>query len=116
MEAQEFLLQLFAILIAARVFAELASRLQSPSVIGELLAGVVLGPSLLGWIEPGEAIHLLAQVGIILLLFEVGIETDLRQLAGSGVKSLIVATVGFTLPFALGFAVGYWGFGMSLLV
>ena len=116
MDSQDFLLQLLAILIAARVFAELASRLQSPSVIGELVAGIVLGPSLLGWIEPGEAIHLLAEVGIILLLFEVGLETDVRQLAQSGVKSLVVATVGFVLPFVLGFSVSFWGFGLSLLV
>ena len=116
MEAQAFLLQLLAILIAARAFAELASRLQAPSVIGELLAGIVLGPSLLGWIEPGESIQRLAEVGIILLLFEVGLDTDARKLAESGAKSLIVAMVGFILPFALGFAVGYWGFGLSLLV
>jgi hypothetical protein len=54
------------------VFAELATRLKSPAVIGELFAGVVLGPSLLGWVEPTEAIRLMAGIGIILLLFEVG--------------------------------------------
>jgi Kef-type K+ transport system membrane component KefB len=116
MEPQDFLLQMLAILIAARVFAELASRLGAPSVIGELLAGIVLGPSILGWIDPGEAIRLLAEVGVILLLFEVGLETNLRQLAGAGVKSLTVATVGFVLPFLLGYAVASQGFGMSQLV
>lgn len=115
-DAPDFLLQLLAILIAARVFAELASRLGSPAVIGELFAGIVLGPSLLGWIEPGQAIALLAEVGIILLLFEVGLETDLRQLARSGIRALTVATIGFVAPFFLGFAVAYWVFGLSLLV
>lgn len=116
MEIHTFLLFLLIILVAARVFAELAVRLGSPSVIGELVAGVVLGPSLLGWIEPFEAIKLLAEIGIIMLLFEVGLETDLMRLARSGWKSLIVATGGFVLPFVFGFAMGYGVFGLSLLV
>ena len=116
MEIHTFLLFLLIILVAARVFAELAVRLGSPSVIGELVAGVVLGPSLLGWVEPFEAIKLLAEIGIILLLFEVGLETDLMRLARSGWKSLIVATGGFVLPFVLGVALGYGVFGLSLLV
>ncbi len=69
METHDFFLYLLIILLAARIFAELATRLQTPSVIGELFAGVVLGPSLLGWIEPVEAIKLMAEIGIILLLF-----------------------------------------------
>ena len=73
METHEFFLSLVIILVTARVFAELAVRMQIPSVIGELFAGVVLGPSLMGWIEPVEAIKLLAEIGIILLLFEVGL-------------------------------------------
>jgi Kef-type K+ transport system membrane component KefB len=60
METHDFFLYLLVILLTARVFAELATRLQAPSVIGELFAGVVLGPSLLGWIEPVEAIKLMA--------------------------------------------------------
>jgi len=116
METHDFFLYLLVILLTARVFAELATRLQAPSVIGELFAGVVLGPSLLGWIEPVEAIKLMAEIGIILLLFEVGLETDVKRLVRSGLKSLIVAIAGFVLPLALGFALGYWGFGLSLLV
>jgi Kef-type K+ transport system membrane component KefB len=73
-EVNTFLQVLLIILVTARVFAELAARMKSPTVIGELIAGVVLGPSLLGWIEPYEAIKLLAEIGIILLLFEVGLQ------------------------------------------
>jgi Kef-type K+ transport system membrane component KefB len=62
METHDFFLYLLVILLTARVFAELATRLQVPSVIGELFAGVVLGPSLLGWIEPFEAIKLMAEI------------------------------------------------------
>ena len=87
MEVHSFFLHLLIILLTARIFAELASRMQSPSVLGELLAGVVLGPSLLGWIEPYEALKLLAEIGIILLLFEVGLETNLMRLVHSGGQS-----------------------------
>ena len=116
METHDFFLYLLVILLTARVFAELATRLHVPSVIGELFAGVVLGPSLLGWIEPVEAIKLMAEIGIILLLFEVGLETDVKRLVRSGLKSLVVAIAGFVLPLVLGFALGYWIFGLSLLV
>jgi len=116
MNSQTFLLQLLAILVASRIFAEIAMRLKTPSVIGELLAGVILGPSLLGWIEPTQTFRLLAEIGIILLLFEVGLETDVMQLVRAGGKSVIVAISGFVLPFALGFALCYWGFGLAMLV
>ena len=115
MESANFLLQLLAILLAARVFAEIASRLQAPPVIGELVAGIVLGPSLLGLIEPTNTIKLLAEIGIILLLFEIGLETDLRQLARSGGRSLTVAIGGFVLPFAFGFLVSRYLLHLDML-
>jgi len=116
METHEFFLYLLVILLTARVFAELATRMRAPSVIGELFAGVVLGPSLLGWIEPAEAIRLMAEIGIILLLFEVGLGTDVKRLARTGLKSFVVAIAGFILPLVFGFALSYWVFGLSLLV
>ena len=116
MEVHNFFLTLLIILLTARVFAELATRLQSPSVIGELFAGVLLGPSLLGWIEPTEAIRLMAGIGIILLLFEVGLETDVKRLIRTGLESIVVALAGFILPFLFGFGLAYWLFELPLLV
>ena len=116
MPTHDFFLYLLVILLTARVFAELAIRMQAPSVIGELFAGVVLGPSLLGWIEPVETIKLMAEIGIILLLFEVGLETDVKRLIRTGLKSFVVALVGFVLPLVLGFSLGFWVLGLSLLV
>ena len=115
MEVHTFFLILMAVLLTARLFGELASRLHTPPVIGELLAGIVLGPSLLGWIEPTEVIKLLAEIGIIMLLFEVGLETDVRQLARTGGKSLVVAIAGFALPFLFGFGISRWALGLELL-
>lgn len=116
MEASAIFLQLALILLAARIAAEAATRLGAPSVIGELVAGVILGPSLLGWLEPTELIRLLAEIGIILLLFEVGLDTDLSRLAKSGARSAVVALGGFFVPFALGYGTSRYLFGQDLLM
>lgn len=116
MEVHAFFLILLVILVAARLLGELAARLHAPSVIGELAAGVLLGPSLLGWVEPTSVIKLLAEIGIILLLFEVGLETDVMRLVKTGGKSLAVAFAGVVFPFLLGFGASRWFFGQELLV
>ena len=116
MDTHTFFLHLLLILLTARVLAEIAFKLKSPSVIGELTAGVLLGPSLLGWLEPSLAIKLMAEIGIILLLFEVGLETDLKRLTRTGEKSVFVALTGFVLPLLFGFLLSYWLFELSLLV
>jgi Kef-type K+ transport system membrane component KefB len=101
------------VLIAARLLSETVARFGIPSVIGELLAGLLIGPSLFGWVSPDTTMKLLAEIGIILLLFEVGMDTDLSRLARSGSKPVVVAVLGFTLPFALGYGVSTWLFGLS---
>ena len=116
METHDYLLILLGILLTARIFAELATRLNIPSVIGELLAGVVLGPSLLGWIEPQETILLLAEIGIILLLFKVGLETDVHRLINAGGKSVVIALAGFVMPFLLGMGLSHYLFDLPMLV
>lgn len=116
MDTHTFFFHLLLILIASRLLAELAVRFQAPAVLGELAAGIILGPSLLGWIEPTTTIQLLAEIGIILLLFKVGIETDIRRLIHAGRQSLIVAMGGFFMPLVSGFALAYWIFGLSALV
>ena len=115
MQAHTFFLYLLIILLSARLFAEIAVRLKSPSVMGELFAGIVIGPSLFGWIEPVEALKLMAEIGIILLLFEVGLGTDLKKLISSGKKSTLVASTGFVIPLLLGFSIGYYFFDLTLL-
>lgn len=116
METHTFLAQLLLILIVSRLLAELAAHLQAPAVLGELLAGVLLGPSLLGWIAPTTTIQLLAEVGIILLLFKVGIDTDVRRLVRAGRYSFVVAMGGFLMPLIAAFVLGYGLFGLSPLV
>ena len=104
MEAHVFFLQLALILISARILAEIANRLGIPTVIGELTAGIILGPSLLGWLEVTLQLQLMAEIGIILLLFKVGLETDLDRLTAAGRSAVSVALVGFAMPFLMGYA------------
>lgn len=115
MEVHVFLLQLALVLMTARLFGEVAVRWGMPPVIGELMAGIVLGPSLFGIVQVSETLHFLAEIGIILLLFEVGLDTEINRLARAGGKALTVAIGGFVLPFVLGFGLSYYTFGMSLL-
>jgi Kef-type K+ transport system membrane component KefB len=114
-EVHTFFLHLLIILLAARFCAELAAFIRIPSVVGELLAGILLGPTAFGWLEPDPVIRMLAEIGIILLLFEAGLETDVRQLVKVGGKASVVALSGFVWPFVLGFAISYWLFERALL-
>ncbi len=100
------LLEILVILIAAKAAAELAERIKVPAVLGEIVAGVLIGPSVLGLVEatgPGSgALRVLAEIGVILLLLEVGMEMDLGELGAVGKASLLVALAGIVVPFALG--------------
>jgi len=107
---EHFFLVLIAILLTAKLLGELAERLHQPAVLGELIAGVILGGSALGVLpatgEITEFVELLAEVGVAVLLFEIGLETDLKELFRVGVSASTVAVVGVAAPFLLGFL--YW--------
>ncbi|MEK7381655.1 MAG: cation:proton antiporter [Elusimicrobiota bacterium] len=109
-EIVRFLAQLLLILLSAKIFGEIAERLGQPSVLGELVGGVILGTGLISFFKPNDPIlGLMSEVGIILLLFETGIHSDLGQLLKAGPTSMAVATVGVAAPFALG-----WGLMTAL--
>jgi Kef-type K+ transport system membrane component KefB/glycine cleavage system regulatory protein len=101
----EVLLDLLVILLAAKVGAEIADRVGAPSVVGEILAGILIGPSAFGLIGGDAVLPVFAEIGVILLLLEVGLEMDLGELAKVGRSSMQVAIVGVVLPFAAGYAV-----------
>ncbi len=115
MDVTDFFLKLLVILVSAKVFAEVFSRLGVPSVLGEVVAGLVIGPSVLGFVSPDATLHLIAEIGILLLLFEVGLETDVGQLVKEGVRSALVAVTGVVVPGVLGFWVSYCFFGMAVI-
>ena len=101
--ADTFLLELFAIFVWAKAFAELFEQLSLPAVLGEILAGVILGPHLTGLVVPSDSVISLSEVGAIFLLFTVGLETRPGDLIKVGRQSLRVAVAGVVVPFLLGF-------------
>jgi len=112
---ERFLLLLAVMLISAKLLGELAERIGQPAVIGELIAGVLLGPSVVGFVDPSlPSLHLIAEIGVVLLLFGIGLETDLKRLLSVGGAALTVAVVGVVLPFVLGYAVSR-ALGLALL-
>jgi Kef-type K+ transport system membrane component KefB len=106
MEFAHILLMLVVMLAAAKLLAELGERASQPAVLGELLAGLILGDSLLRLVNPkDEILHILAELGAVLLLFEIGLESDITELFRVGWRSLWVAVIGVVTPAVLGFGV-----------
>lgn len=97
------LLALFVMLAAAKLMAEVFERLNQPAVVGEILAGVLIGPSLLGWVEPSDLITILAEIGVIFLLFTVGLETKPQAIFQVGKRAVLVGVLGVVLPFVAGY-------------
>ena len=116
LDVPQFLGLLVVMLGTAKLLGALAQRIGQPAVLGELVAGVLLGMSAAGLVDPkNEVLHVLAELGVVILLFEIGLETDLRKLLQVGGSSAVVALVGVALPFALGYAV-CWFLGLGNLV
>ncbi len=104
MEFAHILLMLVVMLAVAKLLAELSERVSQPAVLGELLAGLILGDSLLRLVDPhNEILHVLAEMGAVLLLFEIGLESDVTELFRVGWRSLWVAIIGVVTPAVLGF-------------
>ena len=104
------LLSLFIIIASAKIMAEIFERLRQPAVVGEILAGVVIGPSLLGWVQPTDLLSIIAEIGVIFLLFLVGLETKPQDIFRVGRKAMTVAVLGVILPFIAGYFIAVlWG-------
>jgi Kef-type K+ transport system membrane component KefB len=109
----QLLLVLAAVLLTTRSLSALAEKIGQPAILGELVGGILLGGSALGILDPNEtAIHMLAQLGLLILLFEIGLATDLRSLINVGGTAAVVAVGGVVLPFAFGY-VALSAFGVS---
>lgn len=100
---EPFLLDLIIILFTAKVFGDVAKRVGIPVVLGELLGGAIIGVYGLGFLDISPIIHLLGQIGLIILLFEIGLETDIAELVKLGPRSMAVAAVGIIVPLAGGY-------------
>ena len=100
---EQLLLDLLLIFVATKIGGEIFERVRLPSVLGEILAGIALGPYALGWIELTDTINSFAELGIIFVLFRAGLETSPRDLLHIGRKAMQVTAAGMLLPFVLGF-------------
>jgi Na+:H+ antiporter len=101
----EILIQLFAILVATKVGHEVFRRIGQPAIVGEILGGVVAGPAVLGVYEINEGTRLFAEIGVVLLLFQVGLATRLHELMRVGLTALVVAVLGVAFPFVAAFII-----------
>ena len=105
-EFEALLLALVATIAATKIFGEIAQRLGQPAVLGELIAGIVLGGSVLAVLDPTQPVmHAFAELGVLILLFEIGLHTDLRALARVGSVALTVGIVGVVVPLFAGIAI-----------
>ncbi len=115
------LLQIITIILAARVLGTLFRKIGQPAVIGEIVAGIALGPSLLGWVWPDAMAFLfpanslgnlqfLSQIGLLLFMFVIGMELDTKSIRNKAQEAIIISHASIVIPFALGVAASYWLF------
>jgi Kef-type K+ transport system membrane component KefB/glycine cleavage system regulatory protein len=105
-DVNSVLVDILVVLVAAKIAAEIADRINVPAVVAEIVAGVIVGPSVFGFVDANAVINTLAQLGVILLLLEVGMEMDLRELRSVGRASIAVAVVGVIVPMVTGTIAG----------
>ena len=100
------------ILIAAKLCGILASKLRAPQVVGEIIAGLLIGPSLLGLVSESTFLVDMAEIGVVLLMFFAGLETNLQDLKKTGWKAFVIAVAGVTVPLAAGSVLYFLYYGM----
>lgn len=102
MEAYAVFKDLAIIIIAAKVCGILARKLKAPQVVGMIIAGLLIGPSVLGWVEQTDFLTQMAEIGVILLMFSAGLETDLKELVKTGPIATLIACAGVAVPLVMG--------------
>jgi Kef-type K+ transport system membrane component KefB len=113
------LLQVIIILIAARVFGLIARKLRFQSVVGEMIAGIFLGPSFLGWVSPAffsflfpadslQSLQFLSQVGLMLFMFVIGMELDIREVRHRAKEAVVISHASILFPYVLGILLAYF--------
>lgn len=114
MESYSILKDLAIIIIAAKLFGILARKCKAPQVVGEIIAGLLIGPSILGLVDQSDFILQMAEIGVILLMFSAGLETDLKELMKTGPIAALIACAGVFIPLVLGalYYMVFYGFAL----
>lgn len=108
MESYKYLLDLAVILLSTKLLGLATRKVQMPQVVGALLAGVILGPAMLGILTETDFLHNVAEIGVIILMFCAGLETDIKELKASGKASFVIALCGVFVPLIGGFAAAWF--------
>ncbi len=113
MESLRFLLDVALILLTAKIFGIIARKLHAPEVVGEIIAGLLIGPAVLGLVGQSDFISKMAEIGVIMLMFEAGLSTDMKKLKQTGLKATAIACAGVFVPVVLGVVLfmSFYGFG-----
>ncbi len=113
MESLRFLIDVALILFVAKAFGILARKLHAPEVVGEIIAGLLLGPAVIGIVNQSDFISKMAEIGVIMLMFEAGLSTDMKKLKATGLKATAIACAGVFVPLCLGAVLfmSFYGFG-----
>ncbi len=106
MEEYRYLLDIAVILLMTKVFGLFSRRLQMPSVVGALVAGIILGPAVLNIVQPSQLINSLSEIGVIVLMFAAGLGTSIADLKKAGFKAFVIALLGVLVPLGIGYVVG----------
>jgi Kef-type K+ transport system membrane component KefB len=113
MAAYDVFKDLAIIIVVSKVFGIIARKLKAPQVVGEIIAGLILGPSILGWVNQSDFLLQMAEIGVVLLMFSAGLETDLKELMKTGPIACLIACAGVFVPL-VGGTLLYMGFyGMA---
>ena len=102
MQSYEFLLIIAVILLSTKVFGLLSERVHMPQVVGALIAGIILGPSVLGLVEETDFLLKTSEIGVIILMFMAGLDTDIEELKKTGLASFVIALIGVLVPLGAG--------------
>ena len=113
LESLRFLLDVALILLTAKVFGIIARKLHAPEVVGEIVAGLLIGPAVLGIVDQSDFINKMAEIGVIMLMFEAGLSTDMKKLKQTGLKATVIACAGVFVPLIMGAVLfmSFYGFG-----
>lgn len=112
MESYEIFCSLAIIIVAAKICGILAAKLKAPQVVGEIIAGLLIGPSVLGLVQQTDFLTQMAEIGVVMLMFFAGLETNLKDLIKTGPKAFLIACAGVLVPLIGGFLLysGFYGF------
>ena len=113
MDSVHYLLDLAVLLFSAKVFGIAAKKLGAPEVVGQIAAGLLLGPAVFGFVTETDFLAQMAEIGVMMLMFEAGLETDLKKMRQTGLKATVIAFAGVAVPVVLGMLLfmAFYGFG-----